>query len=110
MTDDRNLANLLNTSGNDTIVNDDSEFDAVKERGYVRLHEENTDPVRPVRLGYVHTTCQINGIQVTNIGMAMALAFAREPGFFATAYCAACNTTAPVSEFVWDGDGEQVGS
>ena len=62
--------------------------------------------VRPVRRSYVHKTCGT----VTSMGFALAETYARDPKFYGSTYCCACQMHRPVSEFVWDGTQEMVGS
>ena len=61
--------------------------------------------IRPVRRSYVHK-CGA----VTTMGVALAETYALEPKFYGSTYCSACQLHAPVSEFVWDGTSEIVGS
>lgn len=56
--------------------------------------------VRPVRTSYWHTTCGA----VTNMGLALAETYARQPGFYGATYCAHCRMHRPVGpdgEFHW---------
>lgn len=47
---------------------------------------------------------------VTTMGRELAETYAREPGFYGATYCCGCSMHLPVSEFVWDGTTEVVGS
>lgn len=62
--------------------------------------------VRPVRDSYVHDSCG----SVTEMGRAIAETYARQPSFYGSTFCVACRGYYPVSEFVWDGTQERVGS
>jgi hypothetical protein len=62
--------------------------------------------VRPVRMSYIHTTCG----SVTTMGRAIAETYARNPRFYGSTFCIRCSMHRPLSEFVWDGTEDQVGS
>lgn len=62
--------------------------------------------VRPYREVYLHKTCGTT----TRMGQAIAETYARDPKFYGGTYCVACRMHRPVSEFVWDGTNEVVGS
>lgn len=47
---------------------------------------------------------------VTTMGRAIAETYAREPSFYGSTFCVECRGYFPVSEFVWDGTSERVGS
>lgn len=61
---------------------------------------------RPVRREYAHRTCQTT----TTMGSEIAETFARDPKFYSSTFCVKCSKHFPVSEFVWAGTTEQVGS
>lgn len=63
--------------------------------------------IRPVRRSYVHDY-PCGG--VTRTSQSIAETYARDPGFYGSTYCTACRIHRPVSEFVWDGTTERVGS
>jgi hypothetical protein len=42
--------------------------------------------------------------------MKLAQTYARNPKFYGATYCVGCQKHLPVGEFVWDSDGEVVGS
>lgn len=46
----------------------------------------------------------------TTMGISIAETYARDPKFYGATYCVGCRTHRPVSEFVWDGTDERVGS
>lgn len=75
---------------------------------YLVLSEEERKKgfVRPVRQEYVHKTCGV----VTRMGLALSETYARDPKFYGATYCVGCGMHRPVSEFVWDGTDEEVGS
>ena len=75
---------------------------------YLVLSEEERAKgfVRPYRDTYIHKTCNA----VTKMGKALSETYARDPNFYSHTFCVACNTHLPVSEFLWDGTDEEVGS
>lgn len=48
--------------------------------------------------------------EITTMGQALAETYARQPDFYGATYCATCQKHRPVSEFVWYGTQERVGS
>lgn len=62
--------------------------------------------VRPVRTSYRHSECGA----VTSMSTALAETYAANPNFYGATYCVNCRMHRPVSEFVWDGTDEVVGS
>jgi len=62
--------------------------------------------IRPLRTSYTHTLCG----QGTVMGREIAETYARDPKFYGATYCVHCKMHLPVSEFVWNPDGETVGS
>lgn len=62
--------------------------------------------VRPVRRKYQHKKCGA----VTVMSQQIAETYARDPKFYGATYCVQCQMHRPVSEFVWDGTSEDVGS
>ena len=47
---------------------------------------------------------------LTTMGMALSETYARDPKFYGATFCTGCNKHLPVEEFVWDVDGEILGS
>ena len=47
---------------------------------------------------------------ITRMSSALAVTYARSPAFYGSSYCVGCSMHRPVAEFVWDLDGERVGS
>lgn len=47
---------------------------------------------------------------LTKIHERLAQTYARDPKFYSATFCVGCKTHPPVSEFVWDGTDEKVGS
>ena len=47
---------------------------------------------------------------VTSMNRAIAETYARDPKFYGSTFCLACQKHLPVSEFVWQGTDERVGS
>ncbi|NKF21586.1 hypothetical protein [Solimonas marina] len=78
--------------------------------------------VRPVRNTYVHVGhgAKFDGpVQMTRgsgcgaattISRDIAETYARDPKFYSGTFCIGCRTHLPLSEFVWDGTNEVVGS
>lgn len=77
-------------------------------KAYLVLNEEERAKgfVRPLRTKYVHTTCGC----VTRMSLAIAETYARDPKFYGSTWCCACNAHLPLGEFLWDGTNEVVGS
>ncbi len=75
---------------------------------YIVLSEEERAKgfVRPVRRSYRHKQCGT----VTTMGTALAETYARDPSFYGGTYCCGCSMHRPVGEFVWEPDGQVVGS
>lgn len=47
---------------------------------------------------------------LTTMGIALAETYARDPKFYGGTFCAGCSAHFPVSEFLWEGTDEVVGS
>lgn len=47
---------------------------------------------------------------LTTMGSALSETYARDPKFYGATFCVGCNKHLPVGEFVWDKDGEILGS
>lgn len=47
---------------------------------------------------------------VTTMGLALAETYARNPKFYGSTYCCGCSMHLPVSDFVWEGTDQRVGS
>lgn len=62
--------------------------------------------VRPFRDKYVHGKCGV----VTSMGQALSETYARDPKFYGSTFCVGCRKHFPVGQFVWDVDGQVVGS
>ena len=79
-----------------------------QQKGYIVLSEEERAKgfVRPVRAVYTHLTCGTE----TRMGSAIAETYARDPKFYSGTFCAGCRKHFPLTEFVWKGTNEQVGS
>jgi hypothetical protein len=77
-------------------------------RDYAVLPQSERDKgfVRPVRRSYQHVKCRT----VTTMGLALAETYARDPKYYGATFCCGCHTHLPVSEFVWEGTSEIVGS
>lgn len=79
---------------------------AVEQAEAYLIKEDTGDYVRPVRQSYVHTVCGAT----TTMGLALAQTYAMDPTFYGATYCVLCMKHRPVSEFVWAGTDEVVGS
>lgn len=79
-----------------------------QQKGYVVLTAEERAKgfVRPVRRDYVHLTCGVR----TTMAQSIAETYARQPDFYNGTFCVGCKKHFPLSEFVWDGTKEAVGS
>lgn len=75
---------------------------------YLILSEEERAKgfIRKVRQSYVHKTCGTR----TTMSLPLAETYARNPKFYSGTYCVGCSMHRPVSEFLWDGTNEEVGS
>lgn len=70
--------------------------------------ERSAGFVRPVRRMYRHLSCGLT----TTMGLAIAETYARNPRFYGSTYCVACQMHRPVGEFgefEWP-DGTKVGT
>ncbi len=78
------------------------------QRDYVVLtaEERHRGFVRPVRRTYTHTVCGTD----TTMNMAISETYARDPQFYSGTFCCRCRKHAPLTEFVWKGTKELVGS
>ena len=74
---------------------------------YLALPEEDRKKgfLRPCRTTYKHTTC---GTVTTVNNSALAETLARDPWFYGGTYCCRCRMHRPMSEFVWEPDGESL--
>lgn len=79
-----------------------------QQKGYVVLSDAERAKgfVRPVRHSYQHLKCG----GVTRMGQSIAETYARDPSFYTGTFCVCCGAHFPLSEFVWDGTSEAVGS
>lgn len=62
--------------------------------------------VRPLRNKYTHKTCGA----LTTMNSAISETYARDPKFYGATFCIGCRSHFPVSQFLWDGTQEEVGS
>jgi len=62
--------------------------------------------VRPLRKNYVHKKCNTN----TRMPMACAETYAKNPKYYGSTFCCGCGDYFPVSQFLWEGTNEEVGS
>jgi hypothetical protein len=75
---------------------------------YLVLSEEERSKgfIRPLHRAYIHKTCGTK----TTMGLALCETYARDPKFYGATYCCGCSKHLPVSEFLWDGTNDEVGS
>jgi hypothetical protein len=75
---------------------------------YLILSEEERKKgfIRPYRDIYRHLDCG----HTTIMGRELSETYARDPKFYGNTYCFHCQKHRPVSEFVWEGTTEKVGS
>lgn len=75
---------------------------------YLVLSDEEREKgfIRPVRRSYTHKLCHTE----TSMPVAIAETYARDPKFYGATYCVFCGRHLPVSEFLWKGTDEEVGS
>ncbi len=70
--------------------------EAEREKGYVRK----------VRTTYKHMKCGA----ITTMNVEIAQTYACDPKFYGETFCVGCKMHLPVSEFIWIGTDEVVGS
>ncbi len=96
-----------------------------QQKGYVVLSAEERSKgfVRPVRCTYIHTginPIMRGGVLIkpgegacghrTTMAQSIAETYARDPEFYSGTFCCSCMVHRPLTEFVWEGTTEQVGS
>lgn len=97
----------ITTDRNDPCLKEGQKEEGQNECYLVLSEEERAKGfVRPYRDSYVHKTCDA----LTTMGRAISETYARDPKFYGATYCVGCKTHFPVSEFLWDGTEEEVGS
>lgn len=97
----------LTTDRNDPCLKDGQKGEGQNECYLVLSEEERAKGfVRPYRDKYIHKTCGV----VTSMGRALSETYAAKPEFYGATFCVGCNKHLPVSEFLWDGTTEEVGS
>lgn len=99
---------LLTTDPNDPRIKRGPNDDEGQSDTYLVLSDEEIAKgfIRPVRDTYRHKTCG----STTTMGAKLAETYARDPHFYGYTFCVHCNRHFPVSEFVWDGTDQLVGS
>jgi hypothetical protein len=60
--------------------------------------------VKPFRSSYKHLTCSTT----TKMAHEIAATYARDPWFYGSTYCVHCCMHRPLSEFIWEPDGESM--
>lgn len=96
-----------------------------QQKAYVVLSEQERSKgfKRPVRTSYLHVgegATFASAVLVsagtgacgsrTIMSQAIAETYARDPFFYGGTFCVSCRRHLPLSEFVWEGTTEQVGS
>lgn len=97
------------TNPNDPRLGHGSDTEKIEQHEvYLILSEEERAKgfIRLLRDSYIHKTCGV----LTKMGNALAETYARDPKFYGATYCVGCKMHKPVSEFLWDGSKEEVGS
>lgn len=87
------------------------EVERVGQYGYV-LFEPYPESELPVT-GKFWTQAELTNRgcgAVTSMGTALAETYARSPRFYGSTYCVGCKKHRPIAEFVWEPDGQTVGS
>lgn len=100
-------------------LSDDAKKYYSKENGYAAFlkYPESESPVT----GKFLTQAEYDALQsskdyvggcgaLTTMGRALSETYARDPKFYGATFCVGCNKHIPVDEFVWDKDGEVLGS
>lgn len=80
-------------------------------RGYVSFeaYPESDSPVRGrfwTQEALDRKCCET----VTTMAGSIAETYARDPGFYGSTFCVECRQHFPITEFIWAGTGERVGS
>jgi hypothetical protein len=80
---------------------------------YVK-YEKYPESMSP-KMGKYYTQAELDSINkgcgtVTTMNRAIAETYARSPHFYGATYCTGCQKHLPVSEFIWLGTDERVGS
>jgi len=79
-----------------------------QQKGYIVLSAEERAKgfIRPVRRTYRHKTCNT----ITTCSLSIAETYARDPFFYSGTFCCTCLKHFPLTEFIWEGSDEQVGT
>jgi hypothetical protein len=95
-----------------TTSQEEARASAINEEGkqekYVVLPKEDLEKgfTRPLRRSYTHEKCGVS----TKMALPLCETYARDPNFYGGTYCAGCGSHFPLAQFIWDEDGEIVGS
>jgi hypothetical protein len=75
-------------------------------KAYLVLSEEELSKgyIKPFRTSYKHLNCNT----VTTMNETISATYARDPWFYGATYCCNCRMHKPLSEFVWEPDGESM--
>lgn len=97
----------ITSDSNDPCLKDGSKPEGQNECYLVLSEEERAKGfIRPYRDSYIHKTCGV----LTKMNSAISETYARDPKFYGSTFCVGCNKHFPISEFLWDGTTEEVGS
>lgn len=95
------------TDRNDKELHETDELTGQNKKYLVLSEDERAKGfVRPYRDSYVHKKCGV----LTKMSRDISETYARNPKFYGATFCIGCKAHLPVSEFVWDGTDEEVGS
>lgn len=115
--EERNNADAWNDAGKRILASGKAESEVPdyrdlkpngQQKDYVVMTEEERAKSlrRPIRKTYTHRTCG----QHTTMSNSIAETYARAPKFYGSTFCTQCEKHFPVSEFVWKGTADVVGS
>ena len=105
----KNLVRLTLSDGS-PVTPDHREIDPKtgQQKGYIVLSQSERAKgfIRPVRRTYTHKLCGRD----TTMALAIAETYARDPKFYSGSFCVWCRQHYPLTEFVWMGTNEELGS
>lgn len=89
----------------------DEEHERCDRFGYVKFEAYPADENSSITGRYWTAAQLASGCgTATTMGLALAETYARDPGFYGATFCCCCRQHIPVTEFVWKGTDERVGS
>lgn len=82
-----------------------------KQYGYAKFEQYPEEMLPKVGRYWTHDELSTHRCgAVTSMGRELSETYARNPQFYGKTYCCACRKHLPIDEFVWDEDGEVLGS